>query len=150
MTTHTMSLIITTPLQVVVSADSVTSFRAADDSGDFGVLPGHADLLSVLKSCVVRWREVNDGWRFCALYGGVITVEKGKTIRIACRDGVVGPDLLTLEQEVEQKRQVELQAASSARVSQARLHARAIRQIMRHLSTDHGMSVSSSMDEIFQ
>jgi F-type H+-transporting ATPase subunit epsilon len=150
MTTHTMSLIVTTPLQVVVSADKVTSFRAADESGGFGILPGHADLLSVLKSCVVRWREASDGWRFCALYGGVITVEKGKTIRIACREGIVGHDLLALETEVERKRETESQAAASARVSQARLHARAIRQIMRHLSTDHGMSVSSSMDEIFQ
>ena len=150
MTSHTMSLIITTPLQVVVNAGKVTSFRAADDSGDFGILPGHANLLSVLKSCVVRWREAGDDWRFCALYGGVITVEDGKTIRIACREGVVGADLLALETEVEQKRAVESQAASTARVSQARLHARAIRQIMRHLSTDHGMSVSSSMDDIFQ
>lgn len=145
-----MSLVITTPLQVVVSAEYVTSFRAADDSGDFGILPGHTDMLSVLKSCVVRWREAGDGWRFCALYGGVMTVEDGKVIRIACREGVVGADLPELQADVRAHREATSQAASSARVSQARLHARAIRQIMRHLSSDHGVSVETALDEIFQ
>jgi len=145
-----MSLVVTTPLQVVVSAEHVTSFRAADDSGDFGIMPGHSDMLSVLKSCVVRWREGREGWRYCALYGGVMTVEDGNVIRIACREGVVGSDLPQLQADVRAHRESALQAASSARVSQARLHARAIRQIMRHLSSDHGVSVDTALDEIFQ
>ncbi|MFZ2102740.1 MAG: F0F1 ATP synthase subunit epsilon [Oricola sp.] len=149
MSARAMSLVITSPLDVVVNVDRVTSFRAADDSGSFGVLPGHADMLSVLKSCVVRWREGSGDWRFCALYGGVITVEDGSTIRIACRDGIVGEDLPALEGEVLRKREAEQQAASSARVSQARLHARAIRQIMRHLSGDHDFTVDTAIDEIF-
>lgn len=150
MSREPMSLVITTPLQVVVSAENITSFRAADDSGDFGILPGHTDMLSVLKSCVVRWREAGDGWRFCALYGGVMTIEDGNVIRIACREGVVGADLAELQADVKAHREAAQQAASSARVSQARLHARAIRQIMRHLSSDHGVSVETALDEIFQ
>jgi F-type H+-transporting ATPase subunit epsilon len=146
----TLSLVITTPLQVVVKSDRVTSFRAEDESGAFGVLPGHVDLLSVLKSCVVRWRETDDKWRYCALHGGVLSVSDGKIIRIACREGVTGPDLPSLELQVSQHREAESEAASHARVSQARLHAQAIRQIMRHLSSDHGVSVETALDEIFQ
>lgn len=150
MSREPMSLVITTPLQVVVSAEKVTSFRAADDSGDFGILPGHTDMLSVLKSCVVRWREGNDGWRYCALYGGVMMIEDGEVIRIACREGVIGEDLPKLQADVQAHREAAAEAASSARISQARLHARAIRQIMRHLSSDHGVSVETALDEMFQ
>lgn len=150
MSNRAMSLVITTPLQVIASVDGVTSFRAADDSGDFGILPGHAALLGVLKCCVARWRVAGGAWRYCALYGGVITVEDGDTIRIACREGVVGEDLPALEAEVVRMRAAKAREASSARVSQARLHARAIRQIMMHLSGDHGMAADTALDEIFQ
>ncbi|GAB4363735.1 MAG: F0F1 ATP synthase subunit epsilon [Oricola sp.] len=150
MSREPMSLVITTPLRVVVSEENVVSFRAADESGDFGILPGHTGMLSVLKSCVVRWRTVGDGWRFCALYGGVMTVEDGKVIRIACREAVVGTDLPDLQADVRAHREAAARAASSARVSQARLHARAIRQIMRHLSSDRGVPVETALDEIFQ
>ncbi|MCI5074569.1 F0F1 ATP synthase subunit epsilon [Oricola sp.] len=150
MTDRTFSLVITTPLDVLAQADAVTSFRADDDSGSFGVLPGHADLLAVLRDCVARWREGEDGWRYCALHGGVMTVEEGSRIRIACREGVLGDDVETLEAEVRRRREAALQAASRERVNQAKLHARAIRQIMRHLSSDHGISVDTALDEIFQ
>lgn len=145
-----MSLVITTPLQVIVQADGVTSFRAEDDSGAFGILPGHVDLLSVLKACVVRWREGEASWHYCALHGGVLTITAGKVIRIACREGVLGSDLPTLEQQVKRQRETESQLAASARIGQARLHARAIRKIMHHLSAVRGESIETSVEEIFQ
>lgn len=150
MTEHALSLVITTPLKEIVNVDGVTSFRAADDSGSFGVQPGHTDLLTVLRDCVARWRIGNGGWQYCALHGGVLTVEEGRTISIACREGVQGTDVATLEAEVRRHREAAMQAASSARVSEAKLHARAIRQIMRHLSSDHTISVDTALDEIFQ
>lgn len=150
MTERSLTLTITTPLDVVARIDGVTSFRASDESGAFGVLPGHADLLAVLRSCVARWRVGQGEWRFCALHGGLMTVEEGRAIRIACREGVLGTDLPSLEARVQRMREAEAQAASSERVSQARLHARAIRQIMRQFSHDHGISVDSALEEIFQ
>ncbi len=144
-----MSLTITTPLRIVAESDRVTSFLAEDESGGFGVMPGHVDLLSVLKSCVVRWRD-GDGWRYCALHGGVLTVTDGKAIRIACREGVLGTDLPTLDKEVGRLRDEEARQSTGARLSQARLHARAIRQIMRHLSGSQGVTVDAAVEEIFQ
>lgn len=146
----TLSLVVTTPLQVIARANGVTSFRAEDESGAFGILPGHVDLLSVLKSCVVRWREGESPWRYCALHGGILTVAHGKVIRIACREGVLGTDLPTLNRQVKRQREIESQLASSARIGQAQLHARAIRKIMSHLSGNPNGSVEASMDEIFQ
>lgn len=150
MSARSLSLVITTPLTVVAQVDGVTSFRAGDDSGSFGILPGHCDLLAVLRDCVARWKEADGEWRYCALHGGVMTVEEGNRIRIACREGVLGSDVETLEAEVRRHREAEARAASRERVSQAKLHARAIRQIMRHLSNDHSVSVDTALDEIFQ
>ena len=41
MTPADMKLQISTPLEIVVEAQDVASFRAADASGDFGIMPGH-------------------------------------------------------------------------------------------------------------
>lgn len=150
MSAHALSLVITTPLAVITKVEGVTSFRASDDSGSFGVMPGHADLLSVLRDCVARWRIGKGDWHYCALHGGVMTVENGDTIRIACREGVLGTDVATLEAEVRRHREAEAQVASRTRVSEAKLHARAIRQIMMHLSHDQNISVETALDEIFQ
>ena len=82
MSARALSLVITTPLAVIKQVDGVTSFRASDDSGSFGVMPGHADLLSVLRDCVTRWKTGKGEWSYCALHGGVMTVENGDTIKI--------------------------------------------------------------------
>lgn len=150
MSAHALSLVITTPLAVITKVEGVTSFRASDDSGSFGVMPGHADLLSVLRDCVARWKTGKGEWNYCALHGGVMSVENGDTIRIACREGVLGTDVATLEAEVRRHREAEAQVASRTRVSEAKLHARAIRQIMMHLSHDQNISVETALDEIFQ
>ena len=45
-----LQLIIATPAKLLIDVDDVRSLRAEDDSGAFGVLPGHADLLTVLAA----------------------------------------------------------------------------------------------------
>jgi len=70
----TLHLTITTPQQILVTAENVVAVRAEDRSGSFGVLPGHADLLTALIPSVVRWRTAEGAVRFCAVRGGVFTV----------------------------------------------------------------------------
>ncbi len=55
-----MKLIVTTPSAVVVEADSVHHVRAEDETGAFGILPDHADFLTVLAISVITW-ERSDG-----------------------------------------------------------------------------------------
>jgi F-type H+-transporting ATPase subunit epsilon len=145
-----LTLVISTPLDVIVSADDVRSFRAEDESGGFGILPGHVELLTVLNACVVRWRRATRDWSFCALRGGVLTVKRGAEIRIACRKGILGADLSKLESGVQAQFQAEAEAARAARVEQARLHARAIRQIMLHIADGGGPNAESALDGQFQ
>tara|TARA_R110000787_G_scaffold7622_6_gene25829 strand:- start:5 stop:454 length:450 start_codon:yes stop_codon:yes gene_type:complete len=145
-----IDLLITTPLQVIVSEQNVRSLRAADDSGGFGILPGHAPFMTVLATSVVRWCMIKGGWSYCALRGGVLTIEDGKQVRIACREGVLGSDLDALETRVTEQRHAELEAAKSAKLAQTRLHAQAIRQIMRHLNDGSDQLSETAMEGLFE
>ena len=128
-----MSLTIATPASLLVDATDVRSLRAEDMSGAFGVLPGHANLLTVLPPSVVRWTKSGEATRYCALSGGVLTVSGGDRVAIACRRGTVGGDLAALEAAVAAERSAELDADRRARVEQTLLHARALRELMRYL-----------------
>jgi len=128
-----LSLTIATPSRVLVDDQEVASLRAEDDSGGFGVLPGHADLVSALPSSVVRWRGPKGPWRYCVVGDAVFAVTGGAHVNIACRSGVVGDDLETLLGQVEAQRAAEIDAARRARVEQTRLHALAIRRLMQLL-----------------
>ena len=124
---------ITTPATVLLDQTGVAALRAEDESGSFGILPGHTDLLTVLPASVVRWRESDGLTRYCALQGGVMTVTDGRDVDIACRQGKIGTDLPSLEADVQALRAAEIDADRRARIEQTRLHARAVRQLMRYL-----------------
>jgi F-type H+-transporting ATPase subunit epsilon len=128
-----LQLIIATPAKLLIDVDDVRSLRAEDDSGGFGILPGHADLLTVLPPSVLRWTREDGSTRYCALSGGVLRVAGGKRVAIACRRGAIGDDLPALQAEIAALRSAELDADRKARVEQTRLHARALRQLMRYL-----------------
>ncbi len=131
-----LRLTIATPSALLLDVDNVASVRAEDESGAFGVLPGHADLLTVLPPSVLRWTREGELTRFCALSGGVLTISGGKLIAVACRRATISDDLDTLQAEVAAQRAAELDADRRARVEQTKLHARALRQLMRYLRGD--------------
>ncbi len=127
-----LRLVISTPTQLLVDAAGVTSLRGEDASGGFGILPGHADFVTALSPCVLRWRE-NETERYCAVRGGVMSVKDGLQLRVACRHGVLGDDLQKLEAEVRAAAATRASGESHARVEQTRLHAYAVRQLIRYL-----------------
>lgn len=128
-----LRLTITTPTDLLVDMAGVRSVRAEDESGGFGILPGHADLLTVLSASVLRWRDRQGAVHFCAVRGGVFRVSGGALVAVACRQGTLGDDLATLEAGVAQELEAETDADRRARVEQTQLHARAVRQLMRLL-----------------
>jgi F-type H+-transporting ATPase subunit epsilon len=131
-----LRLTVATPAAVLVDADNVRSLRAEDASGSFGVLPGHADLLTVLPPSVMRWTREGEPTRYCALSGGVLTITGGDRVAVACRRATLGDDLEQLQDAVAAQRAAELDADRRARVEQTQLHARALRQLMRYLRGD--------------
>lgn len=131
-----MRLRITSPLALLVD-EEVRAVRAEDASGWFGILPGHADFLTRLEISVVSWTRAGGGARHCALRGGVLTVSGGKETAIATQEGVVGEDLLRLEESVHAAIQERNEAGRAAHTAQTQLQLNAIRQIMKHLQAGH-------------
>ncbi|MCW3476417.1 F0F1 ATP synthase subunit epsilon [Limobrevibacterium gyesilva] len=128
-----MRLLITDPTSVVADHRDVVSVRAEDESGSFGILPGHADLLTVLAVSVLAWRHADGRTGFCAVRRGVLTVLGGREVAVATRQAMPGDDLDTLEHVVAAGFRAALDAERSARVATMRLHMKAIRQIVRFL-----------------
>ena len=129
----TIHLTVTTPSQILVDSGDVAAMRAEDESGSFGILPGHADLLTALVPSVVRWRTSDGAAHFCAVRGGVFTVSSGRNVAVACREAVLGDSLEDLEGNVRAVRAQQIEADRKARVEQVRLHALAVRQLLRYL-----------------
>ncbi|MFK4446237.1 F-type H+-transporting ATPase subunit epsilon [Caballeronia udeis] len=131
-----LHLTIATPARVLFDSTEVVALRAEDASGSFGILPGHAAFLTVLAPSVLRWHAADGVEQFCAVKEGVLRVSGGHEVSIACREGVMGASgtsLEVLEAQVDAARAVQLDAVRRARVDETRLHAQAVRQLLRYL-----------------
>ncbi|WP_339859584.1 F0F1 ATP synthase subunit epsilon [Thalassospira alkalitolerans] len=126
-----MRLEIITPLSIIVD-EEIESLRAEDDSGSFGILPGHAPFLTALSISIVSWR-VADKDRFCAVRKGVMTVSGKTNVAIATREAVTGDDLSTLDEEVLLRFQSEADEERVEHVEAMRLQMHAIRQMITRL-----------------
>lgn len=140
-----LNLRIATPAQVLVDSEGIRSVRAMDFSGSFGILPGHADMLTVLPPSVVSWTNADDVREYCAVRGGVLTVEDGRNIRIASRHVVLGAALDDLEKIIEEARASEIEADRKARVEQVRFHAQAVRHLVHYLVPQAGKGITSGL-----
>jgi F-type H+-transporting ATPase subunit epsilon len=127
-----LRLIVTTPTAIAVDEDSVRHVRAEDPTGAFGIKPGHADFLTTLAICVVRWRN-GGGEHYVAVRGGVLRVRDGKLVEIATREAVVSDDLVHLRNDILATMAHNVEAERSARSGVLGLEQAAIRQIYRYL-----------------
>ncbi len=133
-----MNLIVTTPTDIVVRTETV-SLRAEDESGGFGILPGHVDFVTALTVGVVSWREAAEGpWRYCAVQRGVLTVSGGTDVAVATRDAVVADELERLEAEVLATFARRLDDERASRTDSLKLQVKAIRQIVANLGARPG------------
>ncbi|QIE25599.1 ATP synthase epsilon chain (plasmid) [Caballeronia sp. SBC1] len=131
-----LHLTIATPARVLFDSTEVVALRAEDATGSFGILPGHAAFLTVLAPSVLRWHGADGVEQFCAVKEGVLRVSDGQEISIACREGVMGASgtsLEVIEAQVDAARAAQLDAVRRARVDETRLHAQAVRQLLRYL-----------------
>jgi F-type H+-transporting ATPase subunit epsilon len=131
-----MKLTVTTPLAVAAEVSGVTYLRAEDETGAFGILPGHADFLTVLSVSVATWRDRQGAEHHVAVRGGMLQVRDGKTITIATREAIASDDLHRLETEVLTAFRRESEDERAARTDAQRLYLAAIRQICRFLKSE--------------
>jgi len=148
-----VKLRVTTPLAIVVEAEGVAHLRAEDETGAFGILPGHADFLTALAVSVATWRDERGVERHAAVRGGMLEVRGGDTIAIATPEAVPGDDLHSLETEVLARFHQQIGEEQTARSDAQRLYLAALRQIVRFLRDGAPAApgvLAASPDEGFQ
>jgi F-type H+-transporting ATPase subunit epsilon len=128
-----MRLLVTTPMAVIVDADGLRHVRAEDETGAFGILPGHADFITALAVSVITWRNGADEEHHVAVRGGVLTVRDGDLVEVATREAVGEDTLRRLGRAVLERFREEVEAEEESRISATRLHLAAIRQLQRYL-----------------
>ena len=138
---------VTTPLNSLVSCQEVSSVRAEDASGSFGILAGHVDFLTVLPASVLRWRLADGSRRFCAMRSGLLRVSGGAVVDVACREGVLGDDLEQLLAHVRDLRQAEQDEERKARVEAMRMQTQTVRRMMQvfHPHNSQGLTHPSAI-----
>ena len=131
-----MKLTVATPLAIVIDTDDVAHLRAEDETGAFGILPGHADFLTALAVSVASWRDKRGVEHHVAVRGGMLEVRGGNAIAVATPEAVPGDHLHRLESEVLARFRRQLAEERSARTDAQRLYLAAIRQIVRFIRNE--------------
>ncbi|MCP1243787.1 F0F1 ATP synthase subunit epsilon [Acetobacter lambici] len=132
-----MKLRIITPLTVVAAVDDVTSFRAEDDSGSFGILPGYTDFLTSLIPSVIWWKQQDGTEHYCAVRQGELAVSNhGSQMDITTREAVCGTDPKSLAELVQAHFHEKEDLRKNANVTSLGLQLSAIRLIIGRLRPD--------------
>lgn len=139
-----MNLRIATPLTVIVDEHDVRSVRAEDDTGSFGILPGHAEFLTSLAISVVSWTRNDNSQHYCAVRSGTFTVTGGQDVAIATREALASDDIAALEGQVIDRFRADIEIEKTERAESNRLHMNAIRQIMLHLKSRSGSALGNA------
>ena len=128
-----MRLLVVTPMSVVVDVNDVHHVRAEDETGAFGIQPGHADFITVLAVSVITWRNHSDEVHHVVVRGGVLTVRDGDLVEVASREAVGEGTFKRLGQAVLTRFREEAKVEAESRTSATRLHLATIRQVQRYL-----------------
>ncbi len=133
-----MRLTVSTPTAIIEEVDDVRHVRAEDATGAFGILPGHADLVTVLPVSVVSWRGEDGREGFVLVRQGVLTVRDGERVEIAARGGYRDAELKRLGRTVFDELRRSEDVEDVVRTSDRRLHLATIRQIAKVLRSKRG------------
>jgi len=69
----------------------VTSFIGQDGSGSFGILAGHARMMTVLVLGLARYRRAEQPWQYLAVPGAVLYFADN-VLSLACRHYLIDED----------------------------------------------------------
>lgn len=139
-----MKLVITTPISLTVDAVDVSYVRAEDETGAFGILPGHGDFITTLTVSVITWRDREERPHHVAVRGGVLIVRQGRFVEVVTREAVGEDTLEALGEAVLERMRAETQQGESSRFASACLEVAALRQLQNYLATGHGRMVQGS------
>lgn len=86
--------------------EKVISFIGEDDSGSFGLLPGHARMMTLLRFGLARFRVLDEDWEYLALPGALAYFLDGE-LHLSTRHYLRGKDYDKISTALEQELLVE-------------------------------------------
>ena len=81
---------------------NVTSFVGEDTSGSFGILAGHARMITSLITGLSRFRVGMNAWQYLAMPGGVLYFNDD-VLTISTRHYLLDNDYMRISQELQQQ-----------------------------------------------
>ena len=81
---------------------NVTSFVGEDASGSFGILAGHARMITSLITGLSRFRVGMNAWQYLAMPGGVLYFNDD-VLTISTRHYLLDNDYMRISQELQQQ-----------------------------------------------
>lgn len=139
-----MRLTVSTPTALIEDVENLRHLRAEDESGAFGILPGHADFVTVLPVSIVTWRKEDGREGFVLVRRGVMTVRDGNLVEIAARGGYRDEELQALGATVIEELRKEDTTEEILRTSDTRLHLATMRQVEKVLRSTRGAKAGPS------
>ncbi|MDR2481543.1 MAG: ATP synthase F1 subunit epsilon [Spirochaetaceae bacterium] len=78
----TFKLEVFTPYRLFFSSEvEAITLQLAD--GEAGIYAGHSFFTAPFKTCILRIREISDGWKEAFITNGIIEVKRYKTVLLA-------------------------------------------------------------------
>ncbi len=94
----------------------VTSFVGEDATGSFGILAGHARMITLLVTGLARFRVGEQAWQYLALPGAVLYFHE-EVLTLSTRRYLKDDDYMRISQALQQQLLAEEEKLHSTRVS---------------------------------
>lgn len=82
--------------------EGITSFVGEDASGSFGILPGHARMMTSLVIGLARFRIGKQDWLYIATPGAILYFNSG-TLTLSCRHFFIDADYMRISTALEKQ-----------------------------------------------
>jgi len=100
--------------------DGVSSFVGVDSSGSFGILAGHARLMTTLVIGLARYRVGDEAWQYLALPGAVLYFDRD-LLTLSTRRYLQDADYTKISNALEQELLAEEEMLRSVKESLQRM-----------------------------
>jgi F-type H+-transporting ATPase subunit epsilon len=108
--------------------DGVTSFVGEDASGAFGILAGHARMITTLVIGLARFRVGEEAWQYLALPGAVLYF-RDDLLTLSTRHFLLDDDYLRISSALQQELLAEEEQLRSMKESLHRMEEQILRQL---------------------
>ena len=108
--------------------DGVSSFIGEDASGAFGILAGHARLMTVLVFGLARFRIGQRDWQYLALPGAVLYFDKD-LLTLSTRHFLLDSDYLRISTALQQELLAEEETLQSMKESLHRMEEEVLKRL---------------------